>query len=336
MQALPTLPTKRKRLAKLLDVGVAGDLVSRIVDVFLIGLISLNVMAIVLESVPSLALQYAAQFHWFEIVSVALFTFEYGLRVWSAPDLADQRFRRSIWGRVRYVLTPAALIDLLAILPFYLGIFLNLDMRFLRVVRLFRIFKLTRYSTTMGLILNVFRDEAASFVGAFFLLFVLLILTASGIYLIEHDVQPKNFGSIPAAMWWAMATLTTVGYGDVTPFTPWGKLFGGFITVIGIGMVALPAGILASGFSEQLRQRREKYSDQLDTAIEDGVVSVEEESDLERLRRELGIDSQDAAVLRKSSLRRVPHNILECPHCHRMIDKPAPAMPSSGPDVRPH
>ena len=133
---------------------------------FLIGLISLNIVAIVLESVPSIAVQYATEFHWIEIFSVSLFSVEYGLRVWPAPDLADQRFGRAIWGRLRYMLTPAALVDLLAILPFYLGIFLDLDMRFLRVVRLFRIFKLTRYSTAMGLILNVFRDEAASFVGA--------------------------------------------------------------------------------------------------------------------------------------------------------------------------
>lgn len=326
----------RKRAASLLDVGVDGGPINRLLDWCLIGLISLNVLAIILESVPAISAAYKAQLQWFELFSVTLFTGEYAVRLWTAPDLTDPRFRGAVTGRLRYMLTPAALIDLVAILPFYLGIFLNLDLRFLRVVRLFRIFKLTRYSTTMKLIFNVFRDEASAFMGAFFLLFVVLILTASGIYLLEHDVQPDHFGSIPAAMWWAMATLTTVGYGDVVPLTPLGKFFGGGITVIGVGMVALPAGILASGFAEQLRQRREIYTDELEKAIGDGVVSGEEESDLEHLRKELGIDHQDASVLMKHALRLLPDNPLECPHCHRMIAKPVAETPLPDSGVRPH
>jgi len=325
----------RQRIARLLDISVHGDYLSRVVDLCLIGLISLNVGAIILESVPWIGVRYAAELYVFEVFSVAVFSVEYVLRLWSAPDLECGRFRGQFRGRLKYMFSPAALIDLLAILPFYLGIFFSLDLRFLRVVRLFRIFKLTRYSSTMGLILNVFREEASAFVGAFFLLFVLLILTASGIHLIENDVQPEVFGSIPAAMWWAMATLTTVGYGDVTPITPVGKLFGGCITVISIGMVALPAGILASGFSEQLRQRREQFSDRLDTAWEDGVVTSDEQRELEGLRQELGIDRHDAAQLLKASRRRFGDQPFECPHCHQVLGTVS-ASSTGDIEIRPH
>ena len=141
--------------------------------------------------------------------------------------------------------------------------FMSIDLRFLRVIRLLRIFKLTRYSGAMNLVLSVFKEEASAFFAAFFVLLMLLILASSGIYLLEHEVQPDNFGTIPDAMWWAMATLTTVGYGDVVPITPIGKLFGGFITIIGMGMVALPAGILASGFADQVHRRRTEYTEQI-------------------------------------------------------------------------
>ena len=194
---------------------------------------------------------------------------------------------------VRFALSPGAIIDLLAILPFYLSFFIGIDLRFLRAFRLVRVFKLTRYSTTMQVILGVIRAE---------------------------------LGSIPAAMWWAMATLTTVGYGDAIPITPAGQLFGSCITLIGVGMVALPAGILASGFSEQLRRSREQWEDQLAAAMEDGVMDGKEHQALEDLRQRLGISAEDAELLHRAYLRDHTTPEERCPHCQGQIETLSPAQ----------
>lgn len=306
----------RQRIAVCLDVHRPHDSLSLMVDVFLIGLITLNVIAIIAESVPSIASVYQPAFQSFELFSVAVFTVEYCLRLWSCPDSTDGSYAGSFTGRVKFALTPGALIDLLAILPFYLGFLIGMDLRFLRVIRLLRVFKLTRYSATVQMIVSVFKSEASAFIAAFALLLVLLILASSGIYLIEQDVQPEVFGSIPAAMWWAMATLTTVGYGDAIPITPMGKFFGGCITLIGVGMVALPAGILASSFSEQLRRQREQYGDSLASALEDGVVTEDERHTLEKLQTRLGITDEDAQLLLRAQQREHPEC---CPHCSQPL-----------------
>jgi len=259
----------RQRTAELLD-NRHDDFWSHLVDVALVVLIIVNVIAVVLESVASLAQTYATLFLSFEIFSVAVFTLEYLLRVWSSPELPGYTQDEPIKSRLRYMVSPYALIDLAAILPFYLGLFITaVDWRFLRVIRLLRLFKLTRYSAAMQALLNSLKAESDSLAAAFFLLSVLFVLASSGIYLIEHKLQPEAFGSIPAAMWWAMATLTTVGYGDVVPVTVWGKVFGGAITIIGVGMVALPAGIIASGFSEHLREQRSNYDELFSTLLDE-------------------------------------------------------------------
>lgn len=278
-------------------------------------LIGLNILAIIMESVVSFEAGFRVQLYLFELFSVAVFTIEYIARIWSCVDLEGCTEDDPIRARIQHMLTPMALVDLMAILPFYLTIFFAIDLRFLRVFRLLRIFKLTRYSGAMNVLLSVLREEASSFVAAFFVLFVLLILTSSGIYLIEHKVQPEAFGSIPAAMWWAMSTLTTVGYGDVTPTTAMGKLFGGFITIIGMGMVALPAGILASGFSSQLSRSREAYNVLLDDVLEDGELTNHEQESLEELRYTLGISEAEAKQLLQVSLDKETVGHFTCPHC---------------------
>jgi len=312
----------RRRAAEVLQARRRGDRLSQIVDIALIVLISLSALSIILESVDTYERFFREDLYWFEILTIVVFTLEYLARLWSAPDNEDAPEGSNWKIRLHYLITPMAVIDLLAILPFYLTFFIPFDLRFLRVVRLFRVFKLTRYSGAMGALLAVLKEEASSFAAAIFVMGVLLILTSSGIYLIEHDIQPEAFGSIPAAMWWAMATLTTVGYGDVTPITPMGKFFGSCITIIGVGMVALPAGILASGFSAHVRRTREEFSEQLDEALDDGVLTTLEKEQLEELREELGLSHEETNAMVKAAMERLSGIGQHCPHCHKRLDEP--------------
>ncbi len=285
-------------------------------NLFLGILICLNVLAIVLESVPSFHLRHNLFLLEFEFFSVVVFSIEYLLRIWLATaDLpANAAFLTRLKVRLKYMISPAAIIDLLSILPFYLSFIFVIDLRFLRVLRLLRIFKLTRYSSAINALLNVLREEASALSAAFFILIVLLISVSSGIYLIEHKAQPDDFGTIPDAMWWAMATLTTVGYGDVTPITSLGKFFGGCVTLIGMGMVALPAGILASGFSEQLAKNKRRFHDEFKEMLKDGVLDDEEKKRLKALQKDLNLTDKEARILMK--MVDSDHHLV-CPHCHK-------------------
>ena len=289
----------RKRTFELLDSGRRTDRLSRIVDFSLMALIALNVLAVLLESMPELHRAYAAWFGAFETLSVLIFTVEYGLRVWSSID-NPARGDHPVFGRLRYMLTPMAMLDLIVILPFYLVFFVTIDLRFLRVLRLLRVFRLTRYSTSMSLLLSVLRDEARAIGAALFVLLLLVIMAASLVFLAEHERQPEAFRSIPAAMWWAVITMTSVGYGDVTPVTAIGKFMAAIIAVISIGMVALPAGLLASGFNEALRQRREQFTDLVEDVLEDGTINDDEREAMARARLELGLSGEEAAKILKA------------------------------------
>lgn len=227
-------------------------------DIFVLGVILLNVLAIILESVTSLYSALRPWFLAFELFSVTFFSIEYVLRVWTIT--CDPRYAHPLWGRLRYMLSFMALVDLLAILPFFirglvtlLGVpqAFHVDMRFLRIMR---IFKVVRYISALRIINNVFRRRREElFVSLIFILFILLIVSCL-MYFVEHEAQPEAFSSIPATMWWGVATLTTVGYGDMYPITPLGKVFGGMIAILGIGLFALPAGILAAGCAEEIQR----------------------------------------------------------------------------------
>lgn len=311
--------TRRQRAHEILDISMPHDKVGRFIDAVLITLIALNVAAVIFETLPGLDQRWIDLFYWFEVFSIIIFSLEYVLRVWSSVDDDEVDYHHPILGRLRYMLTPMALIDLFVILPFYLGFFVAFDLRFLRVLRLLRIFKLTRYSSSMSLLLNVLRDEGRAIGAAMFVLMLMLVLTASLAYLAEHKVQPEAFGSIPAAMWWAVITMTTVGYGDVVPVTLWGKLMGAAIGILGIGMVALPAGLLSSGFSNELHRRRKKYTDMVETALEDGVITDEEEVALKEVREDLGIRAEDARDILETELRVSGDAVGACPHCGKAL-----------------
>ncbi len=260
MQTQPILSRKeafRKRLHEVLATATEGDTASRICDIALMALISLNVLAVMLETVPDLSQRYGYLFHAIDVGSVLVFTAEYLLRVWACT--AAPQWRQPVRGRLRFAVTPMVLVDLAAILPFYAPLAVNLDLRMIRAVRLFRmfrVFKMSRYSgalQTLGRVLNRKKEDLAVMV---FVVTVLLIFSSSLMYIVEHDAQPTAFSSIPAAMWWGVATLTTVGYGDIFPVTLLGKVLGAIIAVLGIGMFALPAGLLGSGFIEEMQRKK--------------------------------------------------------------------------------
>lgn len=311
----------RKRTAELLEQGHHDDRPSKILNLLLILLISINVIAIFLETVDPIYEQYQQAFSYLEIFSVAIFTIEYLARVWCSIDLEEADDSSRIKGRIKYMLTPLALVDLLAILPFYLSLYLAFDLRFLRVLRLLRLFKLSRYSPALGALLDVIQREAEALLAAFVVLLMMLVISAGGIYLLENDLQPDTFGSMPSSMWWAIVTLTTVGYGDVVPITVMGRMFGGFIGLLGIGMIALPAAIMASGFAENIRGRKQKYNQHIQRFLKDGVIDENERWKLEALRKELGLDSDDALHLLDNMMHQAMHTSLgKCPHCGERLN----------------
>jgi len=243
----------KRRIYEILEATDPGDAAGRLVNFFIMALILLNVAAVVLESEEAIDARYGPLFDAFGFFSIIAFTVEYILRLWIS-DLDPHR-SDPVGGRVRFALSPLVIIDLAVILPYYLPIVFP-DLRFLRGVRifwLFRLFEMGRYSESMVTLENVIRAKEEELTVTFFAIIFFLTFASSIIYFLEHDVQPENFPSIPATMWWGLLTLTTIGYGDIYPVTILGKLVGSLIIIIGVGMFALPTGILASGFVEEIQ-----------------------------------------------------------------------------------
>lgn len=265
----------KHRTYEILEPGKGVDTLSQCFQVFLIGLIILNVAAVILESIQALLSQYFELFLIFEIFSIAIFTIEYILRLWVCTE--NPEYQRPIQGRIRYALTPFAIIDLLAILPFFLPFLIPVDLRFMRVLRVMRIFralKLIRYSDAFSLLSRALKREKYVIAVIVLILTVLFLFASTLMYYAEYEAQPEVFASIPHAMWWAVVTLTTVGYGDIYPITVQGKVLGSIIAVIGIGLFALPAGVFAAGFIEEVKSTK---------STQNGITSIERLSLLERL-----------------------------------------------------
>jgi len=244
----------RKRIWEIVEAGKEGDKASKIFDFCILSLIFLNVIAVVVETVDGVQASYGMFLYYFEVFSVIVFTAEYLIRIWLC--VVDERYSQPISGRLRFARRPLIIIDLLAILPFYIPAFL-VDLEFIRVMRLFRLLrmaKIGRYYSKLQLINNVFKSKKEELFLSTVIMVILLVISSSLMYYCESSIQPKVFSSIPATMWWAVATLTTVGYGDVYPITALGKLLGSVIAILGIGMFALPTGILGAGFIEEIQQ----------------------------------------------------------------------------------
>lgn len=248
----------RAKIYELIEFGRGRDLASQAFDALIVGLIVLNIAAFVAETVPELNDRWHGWFTAIEVGSVAIFTVEYIARLWTSVEMPILS-RMSPWrARLTYARSPALVIDLLAILPFYLGLVfasLGFDLRILRALRLLRFFKLMRYSPAIDTLLRVLRSEARSLVGAGLLLLVALLFSSVGMYLIEGAHQPDKFGNVPNAAYWAMTTLTTVGYGDVVPITPLGKLWAMLTMLVGLTTLALPVAIIATGFAQEVGRR---------------------------------------------------------------------------------
>lgn len=194
-------------------------------------------------------------FQWFDVFSVSVFTLEYCLRVWASSESSSEKGGTPFRRRLRYIASPLAIIDLLAILPFYLSAFVSIDLRALRIFRLLRLLKLVRYSPALSSLSRVLYLERRALSAAFLIMTGMLFFSATLAHLFENEAQPDAFGSIPAALWWALATLTTVGYGDVVPVTDAGRMLGAAVMIIGFAFYAVPIGIIASGFSEEVHRR---------------------------------------------------------------------------------
>jgi voltage-gated potassium channel len=248
--------TFKKKIFELIDPSSADDTESRIFNIGMIILVSLNIVAVMLETEAEIYSHYRTFFNAFDVISVGIFTIEYILRIWSCTE--NLNYKDPVGGRLRFALSTYMLIDLISFLPFYIPMW-GLDLRFIRAVRLFRLFrvmKMGRYSQSLTKILKVVKSKKEDLGITLFAGIILLIVMSSLLYFIEHDSQPEKFSSIPASMWWGVVTLTTVGYGDVFPITVLGKIVGGFISVLGIGLFALPAGIIASGFASELQDSK--------------------------------------------------------------------------------
>jgi len=252
------------RIYETIEEDISDSRAHKIFEVFIVGLIILNVVAIIAESFllksnisePILA-EYTNFFKRFEVFSVIVFSIEYLLRVWTA-QLKYPEYSK-IKATLRFIFSAQGLIDLSAILPFYIS--LRLDgriFRLLRLLRLLRILKLTRFLDSFKLIINVIKNRKYELLMTIFVALMFLVIASTIMFEIENKAQPEKFPDIISALWWSVATLTTIGYGDVFPITALGKCVSAFLSIVGIGLIALPTGIISSGFLEEYRNSKQK------------------------------------------------------------------------------
>ncbi len=254
----------KEKVHGLLHPEIVGDRNwDKIINVFIIVLIILNVFAVMIETVPRFNDESHERkfFRYFDLISVIIFTIEYVLRVWSSNH--EEKYKQPIRGRLKYMLSPGALIDLLAILPFYLHTIIGFDLRVLRMLRLmrfFRLFRLTAYMKSAHMIVNIFRTRINELMLSLVLVIFLIIFSSCIIFFVEHNhpVNKENFTSIPATIWWSVVTLTTTGYGDMYPMTTLGRIMTGIIMLTGVAFFALPAGIITAGFLEEFRKNKKR------------------------------------------------------------------------------
>jgi voltage-gated potassium channel len=251
----PPAPTLRRRLYEILDHGGIGDRAGAVVGRFIALLIVINLIAVTIESVPALSAEHMALFTGIELLSLTAFTVEYGLRVWVSVEHPPYRHLSALMARWKFMRSPLGFVDLLAVLPFWFAFAVPADLRVLLVLRMVRFLKLARYSPAMRSLLDALYAERRALFGCFVILLGATLFAAGIMHLAERNAQPDRFGTIPEAMWWAIVTLGTIGYGDVVPVTVLGRMVASVTIFIGLIMVALPIGIIATAFSEEIHRR---------------------------------------------------------------------------------
>ena len=253
----------------------ANDRLRTAIDSFIMILVAVNIIAIIAESIAPIHQAYASYFHQLEVFSVIIFTLEYVLRIWASPPGKKSAYIFSFHG----------IVDFVATVPFYLQVLVpGLDLRFLRVLRMLRILKFSHYNSALEDLSHAIYHERDTFISAMYIFFIGLLMTSTSMYFVEHAAQPDKFASIPEAMWWSIITLTTVGYGDVSPVTAIGKIIGAITALMGVCSVALLTGIIANAFAKLVDRRKSEFEVAVYRAISDGVLTEEEHDELEKLR----------------------------------------------------
>lgn len=279
------------RIYKLLEAGRGNDLSSKVVDYTLITLVLLSIISVIFGSVPEIQNTYGDKLRSFEAFTIIVFSFEYLCRMWTAP----LKYSQNKFPKLKYALSFYGLIDLIAIIPFYISYFgFGMDLRVLRVVRMMRILKISHYNSALQDLFNALYDERKTFVSAIYIFLVALLISSSLVYYAENSMQPEDFRSIPDALWWSIVTLTTVGYGDVSPVSLFGKIIGAITALMGVCTVALLTGIVANAFSAQLSRKKSVFRAEVFKAIRDGVITSEEKEHLNNLRDEFNLTHQHA------------------------------------------
>jgi voltage-gated potassium channel len=292
----------RLRTMQILDKGDVDDKPSLWCDRLITLVILLSVTEIILESVDSIGSVYGAQLAMFETFSIAFFTLEFLLRLWSNGSRHSDSDRK---GRKDYIFSFHGLVDIISILPFYLqAIFPGADLRVLRLLRLTRLLKLSHYSTAIEDLASAIYAERRSFGAVVYLLSIAIVASSTLMYYAEAAVQPEKLASIPHAIYWSVITLTTVGYGDISPITPVGKAIAIVTAFLGIATLAIFSGIVATSFANQLARKKVLYEQQLRDALSDGFVEEREKQLLTKLQSEFGLSDEVVAEIANQVKRR--------------------------------
>lgn len=289
--------TFRQKIHAIIFPSEFGGSLQGIFDSFIVVWVIISVLCVILESVSEIRYILNIQFIIIDAIAVSIFTIEYCLRLYCCVE--NPKYSHSITGRLKQAQTTSSIIDFLAILPFFLEIFLHhlLDLRFLRVFRLMRLLKLTRYTGATSTLTKVIARELPVMCTAAFIMLLLVIMTASLGYLFEHEAQPDKFENIPQSIYWAVITLASVGYGDISPVTSLGRFMTILMSLLGIGIFAIPAALLSSAFTDQLRIERETLKNSLYEILSDGIIDEQETAFIAKEAQRLHLNEDEVARL---------------------------------------
>ena len=326
-QVLNAGRTFRQKVHALVFPSKFGGELQKIFDVFIAIWVLVSVMAVILESVHSIHYILNLQFIILDGVAVAIFSLEYFMRMYSCVE--EPGHKNALMGRFKQAKSPSTFIDFIAILPFFLEVFLHhlLDLRFLRIFRLARLLKLTRNSDATEVLFRVIAREWPVMGAAAFIMGLLLVLTASIGYLLEHDAQPDKFENIPQSIYWAVITLASVGYGDISPVTPIGRAMTSVLALLGIGIFAIPAALLASAFSDELVKDRDALKANLFHILKDGKIVESEAAFIreEAERLHLTVEEMNALIDTVIKEKEIEDNLKALP-IHTIAQRPEHAV----------